>query len=283
MASNSNTSRYLLTRTRAESDRLDFQHNTFQKVLGFLLHPAIPQHDHMRIADIGTGTGIWLRDLAETLPKTCIFDGFDISLDQLPDRVLFPTDINYYVQDILAPFPTEFLGQYDAVHVRLLVMGLKVDEWERAIRNLMSLLRPGGYLQWTDIAAFGAHIVPGMSGCNVDDADRFVKQFVKVISKHGKSGKSVTELCSHFKKCGLKDCKEDIVSLDKPEYKGLLNKNNVKAIEHILQAASLAADQDGDALSMNQISQQRELALENLKETKSFLIFDLHVVIGRRG
>lgn len=100
---------------------------------------------------------IWLRDLAETLPKTCIFDGFDISLDQLPDRVLFPTDINYYVQDILAPFPTEFLGQYDAVHVRLLVMGLKVDEWERAIRNLMSLLREINLAKFLDVAFFEAN------------------------------------------------------------------------------------------------------------------------------
>lgn len=83
----------------------------------------------------------WLRDLAKELPKTCRLDGFDISLEQLPDSARFPSDINYHVQDILAPFPVEFLRQYDVVHVRLLVMGLKADEWERAIRNLGNILR----------------------------------------------------------------------------------------------------------------------------------------------
>ncbi|OJD14782.1 hypothetical protein AJ78_04904 [Emergomyces pasteurianus Ep9510] len=280
MASDADAERYLLIRTGAESERLDTQHHVFQKHLGFLLHPDIPQPDHMRVADIGTGTGVWLRDLAETLPETCIFDGFDISLDQVPDRKLFPKGINYYVQDLLAPFPAEFLGQYDAVHVRLLVMGLKVDEWERAILNLITLLRTGGYLQWTDIAALETTVVPGIPSSNVDSANRFLKQFQKVVSSHGKSGKNVVDLCPHFKKCGLKDCKEDIVPLDIPEYTSVVNENFVKALEHILQAASLAADQVDDTLSMNEIALLRESAVKNLEDTKSRFRGVLHVLLG---
>ncbi|PGH00881.1 hypothetical protein GX51_05545 [Blastomyces parvus] len=284
MGSNSEAARYLLTRTKAESDRLDDQHEAFRETLGFLLHPAIPQRGHMRIADLAAfKEGIWLRDIAGKLPETCRFDGFDVSLDQVPDRALFPTDINYYVQDVLEPFPTEFLGQYDAVHVRLLVMGLKAEQWELAIRNLMTLLRPGGYLQWTDIAVHDGVVIPGAPGCNVDDANALLKQLMKTVSSHGKSGKSVTELYPQFKKCGLKDCREDIVPLDKPEYKDMLNANYVKAMSHILQAACLQAGQGGhDALSMDQIARLGKLALKNLQETNSTMLFGLHVVTGRR-
>ncbi|EGE83749.2 hypothetical protein BDDG_06694 [Blastomyces dermatitidis ATCC 18188] len=246
MGSHSDADRYLLIRTKAESER------------------------------------VWLRDLAGRLPKTCRFDGFDISMDQVPDRPLFPTDINYYTQDMLEPFPAEFRGQYDAVHVRLLVMGLKAGEWELVIRNLITLLRPGGYLQWTDIAVLDGVVIPGVLGCNVDDANRFLNQFKQIVSSHGKSGKSVTELFPHFKKCGLKDCRKDIAPLDKPEYKDMLNANYVKAISHILQASLQPSQGCRDALSMDQITRLGKLTLKNLQETNSSLRFSLHVVIGRR-
>ncbi|EEH47087.2 uncharacterized protein PADG_03185 [Paracoccidioides brasiliensis Pb18] len=274
MASAGHDSRYLITRTKAESDRLDMQHQACHENMGFLLHPDIPQRDNMRIADVGTGTGIWLRDLSKLLPKTCRLDGFDISLAQVPDRDVFPSDINYYVQDILEPFPDNFLGQYDVVHVKLLVMGLKVNEWELAIRNLKKLLRPGGFLQWTDIAIHKGTIIPGKPGCNVEDADKFFKHITKTASIHGESGQSVTELYSNFKKCGLRECKENIIPLDKPEWRDIMNISTVKVAEHVLHA-SLEADKDGRALSLDQIAFQKEAAVKNLEETKSWMLYEL--------
>ncbi|KAL2368139.1 hypothetical protein BDBG_00618 [Blastomyces gilchristii SLH14081] len=189
MGSHSDADRYLLIRTKAESERLDTQHEAFRESMGFLLHPAIPQHDHMR---------------------------------------------------------------------------------------------PGGYLQWTDIAVLDGVVIPGVLGCNVDDANRFLNQFKQIVSSHGKSGKSVTELFPHFKKCGLKDCRKDIAPLDKPEYKDMLNANYVKAISHILQASLQPSQGCRDALSMDQITRLGKLTLKNLQETNSSLLFSLHVVIGRR-
>jgi len=34
------------------------QYKAWQANIGYLLHPAIKQHDRMRIADVGTGTGL---------------------------------------------------------------------------------------------------------------------------------------------------------------------------------------------------------------------------------
>ena len=42
--------------------------------------------------------------------------------------------------DFLKTFPPHFLGKYDIVHIRLMCLALRQDEWEPALKNIMSLL-----------------------------------------------------------------------------------------------------------------------------------------------
>lgn len=58
-----------------------------------------------------------------------------------PKQAALPENITFYPQNLLLPFPEEFLGKYDVVNVRLMLAALSSDEWEPAIRNLMTLLR----------------------------------------------------------------------------------------------------------------------------------------------
>lgn len=57
---------YTLDRDAAESRRLDMQHQAWAKGVGYLIHPRIAETlpRDAKIADVGTGTGIWLMDLA---------------------------------------------------------------------------------------------------------------------------------------------------------------------------------------------------------------------------
>lgn len=55
--------------------------------------------------------------------------------------ITIPSNVSFYQHNLLEPFPTEFLGQYDVVNARALVVALSHDEWEPALRNLTSLLR----------------------------------------------------------------------------------------------------------------------------------------------
>lgn len=98
------------------------------------------------MADVGAGTGIWLRDVASQLstiptlkgePRS--FHGFDISDAQFP--VNPPSNMRFTVQDILQPFPEEERGKYDLVQARFLILALKAKEIETAVRNLTQLLR----------------------------------------------------------------------------------------------------------------------------------------------
>ncbi|RSL63004.1 hypothetical protein CEP53_004597, partial [Fusarium sp. AF-6] len=64
---------YVLGRDISDSIRhgcslLDAQHLLWKLHNRYTLHPAIPKSDHMKIAEVGTGTGIWLFDLAQDLP-----------------------------------------------------------------------------------------------------------------------------------------------------------------------------------------------------------------------
>lgn len=57
-----------------------------------------------------------------------------------PSQDELPRNIKFYHQNLLEPFPTELIGQYDVVNIRLMVVALSAGEWGPAVRNLMTLL-----------------------------------------------------------------------------------------------------------------------------------------------
>ena len=63
---------YGLTRDAKESSRLNMQHAVWRQNMGFLLHPRVAKNlpDDARIGDVGTGTGIWLLELAKESGQT---------------------------------------------------------------------------------------------------------------------------------------------------------------------------------------------------------------------
>ncbi|GLA65381.1 hypothetical protein AtubIFM54640_007133 [Aspergillus tubingensis] len=85
----------------------------------------------MKIAEIGTGNGIWLFDLAPSMPTTVQLHGFDISEAQYPPKHMWPRNVKLALLDAFKDVPPTLVGQYDVVHVRM---------WAK----------PGGYIQWEE-------------------------------------------------------------------------------------------------------------------------------------
>ncbi|OQD87727.1 hypothetical protein PENANT_c005G05526 [Penicillium antarcticum] len=133
--------KYVFGRDKKESERLDAQHSLLSKVTGnILIHPSIPKDGIFSVADVGTGTGIWLKDVSKGLNKTntnCYYHGFDISADQFPDDT---GNLKFSAQDITLPFPEEHWNRYDLVHVRLLVAAIDEADYKAAISNLSAIL-----------------------------------------------------------------------------------------------------------------------------------------------
>lgn len=140
-----------------EEDRLDQQHKAvFRPTTKTLLPDFVSQHlsslsRPAAVADVATGTGVWLKSLAAELPPDARLDGYDFDTSKYPPPESLPSNVQLKYGDGLEPFPEEVLGQYDLVHVRLLMYGLKAPQWEDMAANLRTLLRPGGYLLWEDV------------------------------------------------------------------------------------------------------------------------------------
>lgn len=122
---------------------LNAQHGYLQGTINFHIHPSIPLNPNdpnVKIAEVATGTGIWLTETAQRSPPTWQFDGFDISPAQFPSLSEWPPNVKYHVHDALAPFPEEFHGYYDVVAVRMICAALGNEEWEIVCANLKQCL-----------------------------------------------------------------------------------------------------------------------------------------------
>lgn len=134
---------YMLSRNDEESRRLDAQHH-FSRALahGYLIQLSIPQSTLRSIADVGAGTGIWLREAARELetPNGPIeFTGFDISAQQFPQDTIH--GVEFVVHDVVTPFPQQYHGIFDLVNVRLLSYALKAQVLQQAVANIIQILR----------------------------------------------------------------------------------------------------------------------------------------------
>ncbi|KAJ5734486.1 hypothetical protein N7493_003272 [Penicillium malachiteum] len=132
-------------------DRANLQHYLLRETHGYLVHPSIPtDNPNLRIADVGTGTVIWLTDLARQLPSTVSLDGLDISFEAAPPKEWLPQNMTLRKFDLMSDVPEDLTGVYDIVHVRLFSFILKNEHIKTAMDNLVKLLRPGGYIQWSE-------------------------------------------------------------------------------------------------------------------------------------
>lgn len=66
------------------------------------------------------------------------------------------TGISFHILDALSDphqVPSELVGTFDVIHIRLLVGAVADNNPAPVIKAALALLKPGGYLQWTEIAS----------------------------------------------------------------------------------------------------------------------------------
>lgn len=142
---------YMLDRNYIASARLNCQYYLWKASLKFNIHPSIPNPGQdARVADVATGTAIWLTELAHELPNAQL-DGFDIDLTQAPPKEWLPSNIRLRYLNIFDDIPDDLQGKFDIVHLRLLVLVVENSDPRPIIRNLVKMLKPGGYLQWDEL------------------------------------------------------------------------------------------------------------------------------------
>ena len=98
------------------------------------------------IADVACGTAIWLLHVARELPDAHL-EGFDIDLTRGPSKKSLPSNVSLREWNIFDDVPSDVVGKYEYVHVRLLILVIENSDTSKIIANLLKLLKPGGYLQ----------------------------------------------------------------------------------------------------------------------------------------
>ncbi|KAL3480545.1 S-adenosyl-L-methionine-dependent methyltransferase [Aspergillus californicus] len=150
---------YMIQTNRHSSARLNLQHHWVEETLGYLLHPDIPVPENAKIADIATGTGIWPISYSRRVPPTVQIDGFDITDDQFPPSDWLQSNVSLRTLNIFEPVPDELKGQYDVVCIRYFGVLIRNNDPECVLRNLVAMLKPGGYIQWVESDVYNQYAV----------------------------------------------------------------------------------------------------------------------------
>jgi SAM-dependent methyltransferase len=132
---------YVLPNDEQEQDRQDLLHHVRNLVLNGGLFRAPVGKNIRRVLDIGTGTGIWAIDFADTFPSAEVI-GTDLSPIQ-PSWV--PPNLRFLVDDAESPWLYSASRPFDFIHARDL--GGAIADWPRLLRQAYEHLRPGGWVE----------------------------------------------------------------------------------------------------------------------------------------
>ncbi|CZR35768.1 hypothetical protein FPRO06_01835 [Fusarium proliferatum] len=226
-----------------ERQRLDLQHDVFKDITRGDLPPVIWQHlksvSAPKVADANTGTGIFLKELAARVTEEAQLDGFDIDTRKFHETTSLPANVKLQYGNVLEPFPKQYLGIYDLVHVKLLYAALKKDEWLQAVKNLKTLLKPNGYLFWSEIGAYGYASNPYSAALH-----EWKRIESAAAVKFGRDPKCPVLLQSQFREAGLQQVDEKVfIMLGRPDLTPVITR---VALEYMAQSLNgiLLLDQD---------------------------------------
>ncbi|KAL8748749.1 MAG: hypothetical protein Q9184_007109, partial [Pyrenodesmia sp. 2 TL-2023] len=121
------------------NDQQDIAHHAWRLALDQQLYVA-PIQNPARILDVGTGTGIWAIEMAETFPDAEVV-GTDLSPIQ-PTWV--PPNCIFEVDDVTLEW-TFRKDSFDFIHSR--EMFGSIADWEEYFRQCYLHLKPGGYVE----------------------------------------------------------------------------------------------------------------------------------------
>ncbi|KAK4506317.1 hypothetical protein PRZ48_000047 [Zasmidium cellare] len=148
--STQNHHEYRLGSSKWANSTLNLQHllilNAFD---GELLDPQIPcTAPNLKIADICCGAGIWLASLK--VHETAQLYGLDLKRSGLPPAQSLP-NTHAAEYNVFRKPPEMYLEYFDIINVQLTLTFVGDEDIAQAFDNILSMLKPGGWLQWTEL------------------------------------------------------------------------------------------------------------------------------------
>ncbi|RDX42188.1 hypothetical protein OH76DRAFT_1458894 [Lentinus brumalis] len=208
MSSEQSDHQYLLRIDEAERGRLSLQYSVLQRTCGNrLFFPSINFGAGDRILDSGTGSGMWLLDVASdaAVPESVFLQGIDVDNRLFPlndQRVASRANVDFRVESVLH-LPEEWASTFALVNQRLLGVALKGPEWPRALSEIHRVLTPGGWVQLGELSEWKAG--PATA--------RFRVLFETLLKSKGLVLDCADRLPSMLRETGFVDVHEEVKSL----------------------------------------------------------------------
>lgn len=143
---------YALPKDLSEIKRLDFQHYIYRQILhgNFL----VPLTNPRAILDVGCGTGIWGKEMAQQFPTT---QAYGLDLENLKESGTLPPNYQFAQGNLLEELPFAH-NTFDFVHQRLiLASAIPLARWSDVLKELLRVTRPGG---WLELPEMGVEVQP---------------------------------------------------------------------------------------------------------------------------
>ncbi|KAJ6436265.1 hypothetical protein O9K51_11172 [Purpureocillium lavendulum] len=166
---NSKTTQYWGPNDDKQNNGLDIAHHFMTMLKNDQLFEA-PISRPSKVLDVGTGTGIWAIDMADSFPSAEVI-GTDISPIQ-PTWV--PPNCVFHIDDAQLEW-TYRPGSFDFVHIRALYGS--ISDWHQLYRQAYWALEPGGWIENTEISIDLQSDAAEIKG----DPDHIFRRWAKVL------------------------------------------------------------------------------------------------------
>lgn len=287
MGSNADSKAYSLPRDAPESARLEAQHHVWVSNIGYLFHPTITASlpEQATIGEVATGTGIWLINHARSTKshgKSHQYFGLDLSSAQFPSK--YPDNVEFDILNILEPVPEDWKDRFDALHVRLLLCGLSGrQDWTKAIANLMTMLRPGAWLQWEELDFLSAVGRQNVSGASAEVLTQHRQNLSALAQTINRVNPEAMMLDSLFAEAGLEDVQRDVFASDRAaDTRPAFTEAIMAAMDGVMKMVFVAQDGKVEGFERDECEELGRKARAEVEGGKVYFRGDLIVTIGRK-